>query len=431
MKPTSFLHRLACAPDKFQTAHRQLDSWRVTKENPHMKHFLLCAAACAAAVLTAGCGGSDGHAAFSAAVYGDAPYGADLASFKATPNFIANINSDKDLSLVMHAGDLHSGSEPCTQVYDQAIAAFFTKFTLPLVYTPGDNEWEDCQKSKQMNGKYTATAPELGYAVNTTIPSYAGGDPVANLQLVRDIFFSQAGKTLGSGSLTVRSQALEGKTSSDKQFVENVWWMKSGVLFTTVNIPGGSNNGTDVWFGAATATDQQKQEVANRTAATKAWLTNAFDQADANGASSVVLLVQADMWSAEEVDNPPRLSEYKQYIDIIADRTAKFGKPVLLINGDTHLFQSDNPLMKGASCVKEPVAASGSTSGGTAQACSFDPYNKNQAGVSYAVKNFHRLVVHGSTMPLEWLKLKVEPGANADNGSYAFGPFSWERKFVQ
>jgi hypothetical protein len=38
------------------------------------------------------------------------------------------------------------------------------------------------------------------------------------------------------------------------------------------------------------------------------------------------------------------------------------------------------------------------------------------------------IVVHGSTLPLEWLKLTVDPRANAPNGPNAFGPFSWERE---
>lgn len=188
------------------------------------KQAILRAATCAVAALAAGCGGNDNPSPFYSAAFGDVPYGTDLVQFKAVPSFVATISADKDLSQALHVGDLHSGSEPCTQVFDQAVATFFTKFTLPLVYTPGDNEWADCQKSKQLNGKYTATVPELNYPVNATIPSYAGGDPVANLQLVRSLFFSQAGKTLGSGSLTVHSQAQEGKTASDKQFVENVWW---------------------------------------------------------------------------------------------------------------------------------------------------------------------------------------------------------------
>jgi len=44
------------------------------------------------------------------------------------------------------------------------------------------------------------------------------------------------------------------------------------------------------------------------------------------------------------------------------------------------------------------------------------------------VPNFHRIVVHGSTIPMEWLKLTIDPRANAVNGANAYGPFIWERK---
>jgi hypothetical protein len=41
--------------------------------------------------------------------------------------------------------------------------------------------------------------------------------------------------------------------------------------------------------------------------------------------------------------------------------------------------------------------------------------------------NTHRIVVHGSTTPLEWLRLTVDPRVNAPAGPDAFGPFSWQR----
>jgi len=380
---------------------------------------------------------------FTAGLYGDVPYGipstdpalpagVDLTEFKKMPAYLANINADKDLSVVVHVGDLHSGSEACTQVYDNAIAGFFKTLTLPLVYTPGDNEWEDCQVPKEIAGKYSETVPELGNVAGVSQPSYMDGNPVDNLALIRQLFFPVPGKTLGSGTLTVHSQATEGKTDTDKQFVENVWWMNQGVLFVVVNIPGGSNNGTDVWGSGAKpatpqpATAQQTEEVTNRSAATRNWLTNAFDQADAQKASAVVILEQADMWSSENAIHDSRLSEYKQYIDIIANRTTQFGKPVLLVNGDTHLFQSDNPLMVNQTCVKEDLSAPGAEAG----PCGFDPYSRNAEGTTYNVKNFHRVVVHGQTLPMEWTKLTVDPAGKAANSSYAYGPFSWERHFV-
>jgi hypothetical protein len=43
------------------------------------------------------------------------------------------------------------------------------------------------------------------------------------------------------------------------------------------------------------------------------------------------------------------------------------------------------------------------------------------------VANFHRLTVHGSTFPLEYTRLRVNPRADAAASASAFGPFSWER----
>jgi hypothetical protein len=49
----------------------------------------------------------------------------------------------------------------------------------------------------------------------------------------------------------------------------------------------------------------------------------------------------------------------------------------------------------------------------------------------YDVRNFHRIVVHGSTFPLEWLKLTIDThdtGPSIESTATSFGPFSWERE---
>jgi hypothetical protein len=159
--------------------------------------------------------------------------------------------------------------------------------------------------------------------------------------------------------------------------------------------------------------------VADRTAADLRWLDTAFKQAATDGATAVVIMEQADMWDLD--GNPAsHIAQYKPFIDSIASHATAFGKPVLLINGDSHTFRSDNPLVSGAPCVIDPA------SGSTAVDCSDDAYANQPNG--YNVANFHRIVVHGSTFPLEWLKLKIDPKADADNGAYAFGPFSWTRE---
>jgi hypothetical protein len=38
-----------------------------------------------------------------------------------------------------------------------------------------------------------------------------------------------------------------------------------------------------------------------------------------------------------------------------------------------------------------------------------------------------RDVVRGSTLPLEWLKLTIDPNANYQVTATTFGPFAWQR----
>ncbi|MDI2129502.1 hypothetical protein [Yinghuangia seranimata] len=373
---------------------------------------------------TAAAGNEDGHtrgarAPFTLAVYGDAPYGtspSDTSEFQATPMFIASVNADPDVSTVIHVGDIHSGKQYCTAGYDESIAALWKTFADPLVYTPGDNEWADCHKAGEGGGKYNTVTgqvdPVLDPATGRPV-DYAAGNPVANLDLIRRTFFPEPGRTLGSGTLRVLSQAQLPNPAhpEDATYVENVLWVKNGTLFVTVNVPGGSNNDADAWYGAPTASQEQLDESARRTAADLRWLNTAFGLARIGGMSSVVVTTQADMW---DLDGKPasHVANYEPIVASLASHTAAFGKPVLLLMGDSHVYRSDNPLSQGAPCT------------GDAGVCSYDAWNSHP---SYDVPNFHRIVVHGSTVPLEWLKLTVTPGAHNPTTDTSFGPFSWTR----
>jgi hypothetical protein len=340
------------------------------------------------------------HAPLTIAVYGDSPYGTsptDTAEFNRTPQLVQSINSDPDVSLVMHVGDIHSGSQYCTEAYDRSIYDLWTMFADPLVYTPGDNEWSDCHKVKEGGGTYNPTTGGINYVLdaNGNQVDYAGGDPIANLALVRSIFFPQPGVTLGVHKRDVLSQGV----LEHNQFVENVLWARSRIVFVTINLPGGSNNDNAIWYGAPAQSDAQQTEVSERTAADLRWLDAAFAVARANHAAGVVIGTQADMWDPE--NGAANLTQYEPLIQRIASLTTSFGKPVLLFNGDSHVYRSDNPL-----------SAS-------------DPLNALHPG--YDVQNFHRVVVHGSTFPLEWLRLSIDPNASGSSPN-AFGPFSWQEQ---
>jgi hypothetical protein len=258
--------------------------------------------------------------------------------------------------------------------WNQKIYYQFQQFHRPFVYTPGDNEWTDCHKSKEKSA----------------------GDPLKELASVRHLFFAKPGHTLGLHERQVASQAkhFDPMFPTDAQFVENVMWEDSRVVFVTLNVPG-SNNDTLPWTGAFSSPAAQAQEVAQRTDADIRWLQSAFDEAQEKHAKAVVIALQADMWDpAALVLGGDGLNAYTPLVQKIADLSARFRRPVLLFNGDSHLYGADHPLA-------DPSSATGAV-------------HRTQA-----VPNLTRITVQGSTnAPAEWLRVTIDPRKPE--------PFKWE-----
>jgi hypothetical protein len=296
-----------------------------------------------------------------------------------------SINADPDVSLVLHIGDIHSGSEPCTGAgltavppgsipsYNQSVFSFFEKFNPPFVYTPGDNEWTDCHKTKELTS----------------------GAPLNELAAVRSMFFPNPGMTLGVNKKHVSTQAFDFDRNhpEDAQFVENVMWQHRGVVFVTLNMPGSNNDGLP-WSGnadklpSAPFLDEpaRVREAAQRTLADLRWLDKAFDRAEDEHAKAVVIGVQADMFDpAAILAGGDGLGNYTIFVQELAERSIRFGRPVLLINGDSHVYGFDKPLA-------DPTTATGKI------------HN------TPAVPNLTRITVQGSTTaPAEWLKVTIDP----------------------
>ncbi len=408
---------------------------------------MLVAATAAVSPVIASENGQNSSNAFTVAVYGDAPYGCKLATaahapdecpaggvyvpdspngpnpgdprqIQATPAFIQSVNHDPKVSLVIHVGDIHSGSGYCTLGYNQTVLDLWSQYKAPLIYTPGDNEWTDCQKAKEGGGVKNSAGEYV---------DYAAGHPVANLALVRSMFFPVAGQSLGGKKklVTSQAQAFDPAHPSDAEYVENVMWEDSGVLFVTLNLPGGSNNDDDLWNSGAFGTVRsapQIQEVAQRNAADLRWLDAAFLLAKAHGDVAVQIIEQADMWDLDGTGpSVAHIANYEPFIAKILALTQDFAKPVLLINGDSHHYRSDNPFTDNdPSCVYETGVG---TNVGVCPNDAYDSHPYYPAGLA----NFHRLVVHGSSFPLEYVRMTVDPKANNATSSTSFGPFSWQR----
>jgi hypothetical protein len=346
---------------------------------------MLVASGIVAAATSAGADGRGNDDKFedkiTVAVFGDWPYNqllldnADLLT--------GSINGEPDVRAVIHVGDIHSGSMACTSAgilppiptsnpgWNQKVYSQFQQFNAPVVYTPGDNEWTDCQKTKE----------------------FKSGAPLKELASVRSLFFARPGHTLGLEDMEVLTQAqhFDPKFPADAQFVENVMWQAGKVVFLTLNMPG-SNNDTLPWANGFDDPAGQSAEVKARTDANIRWMQAAFAQASRTYARAVVIALQADMWDRAAL--PPGgdgLDAYTPFVTALANAALGFGRPVLLLNGDSHLFEADHPLLDPASLAIHRTRP---------------------------VPNLTRITVQGSTnAPAEWLRLTIDTRKS--------NPFSW------
>ncbi|TXN31609.1 hypothetical protein FVP33_06275 [Lacisediminihabitans profunda] len=314
---------------------------------------LLLATALATPALAHGTddGGNGSGGKFSFGVIGDVPYGA--AEIAAFPSYIQDINAHTELSFVGHVGDIKNGSSVCSDDYFAAIRKNFDTFTLPLVYTPGDNEWTDCHRAN--NGAY---------------------NPLERLAAVRKVFSPKPGVTLGA-PMKVDSQASSG-------LPENVSFRKHGIAITAVNIPG-SDNSMLPWagLGQTAPTAEQLAEVQQRTQGDIRELTDTFREARKHHDRAVVVMTQADMFDPT-VASPSQadFGAYAPLVQSLIEQSNAFDGPVYLINGDSHVFNEDHPLAAGSSWL---------------------PFY----GQAVAAKNLTRVTVDGSSNAKDWLKVSA------------------------
>ncbi|QNE18673.1 hypothetical protein F1D05_13085 [Kribbella qitaiheensis] len=307
---------------------------------------------------SAGAGHGSGHDddSYTFAVIGDIPYGpAQIAAF---PKVVQQINADPKVRLVSHLGDIKSGSSLCTDEYFAEVKTQFDKFSDPLVYTIGDNEWTDCHRAN--NGSY---------------------NPLERLAKVRSIFFPQPGRTLGEHPAKVTSQAAQG-------IPEDVEFSRAHVAFAALHVVG-SNNSLAPWTGKTGPTAEQTAEVLGRTAAVIQSIRETFARAGQHHDKAVVLLTQADMFDPTVAD--PTFADYFAFqpiVQAIAQESAAFRGPVYLFNGDSHVYNSDQPLAAGSKW-------------------------SSLYGVSKPVTNLSRITVDGSSGVNNYLRVTINPGTPA------------------
>ena len=243
---------------------------------------------------------------FAFALIGDMPY--TQSQLQTFPNFLHRLDEEK-LAFVVHDGDFKNGRTLCDDATFYQRKTLFDASAHPFIFVPGDNEWTDCHRAN--NGAY---------------------DPLERLSKLRELF-SAGDYSLGQRTLQLTRQSSDPRYT---QFRENVMWTYGDVTFAGLNIPGSNNN-----LGRTAAMDAEYRE---RNAANLAWLRQVFSTAKQRQSLGVMIIIQANP-GFELTPTDPQRTGYNDFLKALEEETLGYGKPVVLVHGDSHYFRIDKPML--------------------------------------------------------------------------------------
>ena len=272
-------------------------------------------------------------ARFEFALIGDMPY--DARQEKEFANLMRELDA-AELAFVVHDGDLwYDGKEwteqvggfpPCGDETFKHRLGLLQSSKHPFIYVVGDNEWADCHRAKPR--------------------TY---DPLERLAKLRQMFF-HGDHSLGQRTIPLTRQSEDSRYA---KFRENVRWTQGDVMFVTLHVIGSNNN-----LGR---TPEMDAEYSERNAANLAWMGQAFDLAKRSGSRAIMIVAQADprfenawpgyvqqryMLEGLGLKSPEtrRATGFDEFLAALEKETVAFGKPVVYVHGDTHIFRVDKPL---------------------------------------------------------------------------------------
>lgn len=237
---------------------------------------------------------------FSFAAFGDTPYFAfeEVRLGKLIPEMNA-----QPLAFVLHIGDIKSSRDRCDDKLYLARKRLFDTIAHPFVITPGDNDWTDCHRKG--GGEY---------------------DPMERLRYFRTLFY---------GAEPPLSIERESAHPDFADYVENARWTIGRILFATVHVVGSNNN-----LGRTLDADDEYRA---RNAADLYWLRETFSLARERGMLGMVVGMHADAHLEASAARQAR-SGFGDFVRTLREEVVAFGRPVLLIHGDSHTFRLDHPL---------------------------------------------------------------------------------------
>ena len=302
---------------------------------------------------------------YSIGLWGDLPYSPAQETI-GIPNLIADMNANR-LKFTVHDGDLKQGSgSPCDNALYAKSLAIFNSLRAPAMFTPGDNDWTDCDRAS--NGSYSSRE---------------------RLDYERSVFFSTP---FSLGQRRMLQEVQPGNlclgVNGFVQCVENRRWTVQGVTYVTLNIAGSCNNLCD------TAPDTA--EYTARNLANLRWLEDSFAYAKQRSSAAIMIISQANPgWDLTDptrapLRDPKTLVQtdglpdgFGEFLKALRAEVVAFRKPVAYVHGDSHYYRVDKPFLD----------ASGKR-----------------------LENFTRVETFGNnaangTNDVQWVKVKVNPNS--------------------
>jgi hypothetical protein len=248
---------------------------------------------------------------FEFALIGDLGYSVQQDVWFAS--LLSELNATPELAFIVHDGDLWG--DPYGGCHDEFYAArleWFQASVHPFIFVLGDNDWTDCWQDR-----------------------FGGFDQMERLALERRLFFSDE-FSLGQRKLPLLRQSTDPRFSA---YRENVRWDFGNVTFLTLNIQGSNDN-------RGTGPNGEEVEWTERTAANLAWLRAGFTHAAAAQSRAVMVVIQANPGFELPTE---RRTGFNDFIVALEEQVVAFGRPVVLVHGDTHYFRIDKPLLSSVS----------------------------------------------------------------------------------
>lgn len=200
---------------------------------------------------------------------------------------------------VIHLGDIKTGVGPCEDAWFGDVAGILRKSTPPVFIIIGDNEWNDCENPKQ--------ARQFWDKHFTKFDRHWKHEIVVDRQKKRD---------------------------------ENFKFEDNGVLFIGITFVGGRVHDYDEW-------EQFLDDGA-------AWLKKHLD--GAKNAKAAVIFAHSFPYKLKLL---PQGKLHAPFLKTVQPALKRFGKPVLYMHGDGHIWTHDRPLEDAPNLLRVQVTQGG------------------------------------------------------------------------